>query len=75
MERDRLDYQTALSESWKRQILLNMVRIRYADVPVFLEVTSIIGQYSAEAHLNAQATLKGPLWSHEQVYGGYGTIL
>jgi hypothetical protein len=70
MERDRLDYQAALSESWKRQVLLNLVRVRYADAPVFLEVTSIISQYSAGAELNAGATLSNPPWSHEETFGG-----
>lgn len=70
MARDRLDYQTALSESWKRQILLNLVRLRYADAPVFLEVTSIINQYSAGAQVNAGTTLHSPSWWHEDVFGG-----
>src|SRR5262249_28446294 len=39
--RDRFDYSTAISESWKRQTLLNLIKIRYADAPVFLDVTSI----------------------------------
>jgi hypothetical protein len=66
LERDRLDYQTAISESWKRQILLNLVRVRYADAPVFLEVASIISQYSTAAQLNAGATLNNPPWSHQE---------
>jgi len=74
MERDRLDYQTALSESWKRQILLNLVRLRYADAPVFLEVTSIISQYTAETQLNAVTTLHNPHWWREDVFGASGTI-
>lgn len=73
MERDRLDYQTALAESWKRQILLNLVRIRYADAPVFLEVTSIINQYSTEGRLNAGITLNGPVWSYEDQFGASAT--
>jgi hypothetical protein len=74
MERDRLDYQTALSESWKRQILLNLVRLRYAEAPVFLEVTSIISQYTAETQLNAATTLHNPHWWREDVFGASGTI-
>ena len=33
--RDRFDYVNAMSESWKRQMLLNLVKIRYLDAPVF----------------------------------------
>ena len=49
--RDRFDYTSAISESWKRQTLLNLVKIRYADAPVFLDVASIITQYAAQAQL------------------------
>ncbi len=45
---DRLEYGQALAQSWKNQILLNIVRIRYYDAPVFVEVTQIIGGYSVE---------------------------
>jgi hypothetical protein len=37
-----------MSESWKRQMLLNMVKIRYMDARVFLDVASVIYQYSVE---------------------------
>jgi hypothetical protein len=72
LERDRLDYQTALSESWKRQTLMNLVRTRYADAPVFLETTSIINQYSAEAEVSALGVLNNPPWSSRQEYNGVG---
>jgi hypothetical protein len=42
--RDRFDYITAISDSWKSQMLLNVVKIRYADAPVFLDVASVITQ-------------------------------
>ena len=40
-------------------MLLNMVRLRYADAPVFLEVTSIINQYALEGTVSANANLGG----------------
>jgi hypothetical protein len=43
--RDRFDYTTAISDSWKAQMLLNVVKLRYADAPVFLDVASVINQY------------------------------
>jgi len=48
---DRFDYAAAISESWKGQTLLNLVKIRYADAPVFLDVASIINQYALQAQL------------------------
>jgi hypothetical protein len=43
--RDRFDYSAAISDSWKSQMLMNLVNIRYADPPVFLDVASVISQY------------------------------
>ena len=43
--RDRFDYVESISDSWKRQMLLNLVKVRYADAPVFLDVTSVISSY------------------------------
>ena len=42
--RDRFDYISAISDSWKAQMLLNVVKLRYADAPVFLDVVSVITQ-------------------------------
>ena len=42
--RDRFDYITAISDSWRAQMLLNMVKLRYGDAPVFLDVASVITQ-------------------------------
>ena len=42
---DRFDYNKAIATSWKEQMLLNMVRIRYREAPVFLDVASIREHY------------------------------
>jgi len=49
--RDRFDYTTALSESWKSQMLVNIVKLRYGDAPVFMEVASVISSYSLEGEI------------------------
>src|SRR4029453_19125345 len=49
--RDRFDYITALSDSWKSQMLFNLVKLRYGDAPVFLDVASVINQYGIEGSL------------------------
>jgi len=46
--RDRFDYTVAVSESWKSQMLLNMVKMRYGDIPIFIDVASVINQYALE---------------------------
>jgi hypothetical protein len=44
--RDRMDYATAIGESWKQMMLLNIVKQRYLDVPVYLDIDSVISSYS-----------------------------
>jgi hypothetical protein len=56
---DRLDYADAVSSSWHRQMLLNIVRIRYAEMPMFLDVTSVINQYTVAGGLTASAVSGG----------------
>ncbi len=51
--RDRADYSMSITESWKRQILLNIVRIRYVEPLFFVEVGDIVAGYSMETSANA----------------------
>ena len=51
IETARFDYTEAISSSWKQQMLLNLVKIRYNDTPVFLDVSSIINQYALETEV------------------------
>ncbi|MGZ5063085.1 MAG: hypothetical protein ACXWHB_15670 [Usitatibacter sp.] len=54
--RDRIDYDHAITTSWKRAMLLNMVKLRYGDTPMFLDVASIINSYTVEGQLSGGAT-------------------
>src|SRR5215469_16458969 len=55
--RDRIEYVGAVADSWKHQTLLNIVRLRYGDSPVFLDVSSVISSYTFQAQfmINGEA--------------------
>jgi len=71
--RDRQGYSSAISDSWKEQTLLNIVRLRYADAPMFLDVSSIVASYSAEGQLDAGVAFP-PQGSASSSVGGYGRL-
>jgi hypothetical protein len=53
-------------------MLLNLVKLRYGDAPVFLEVSSIISQYSLETVVDASASWTDGLPGNGQGIGGAG---
>ena len=55
--RDRLHYSCALSDSWKEQLLVNIVKTRYEDSPAFLELSSVVSGYTLETGLGASGQL------------------
>ena len=56
----RFDYGSELAESWKRQTLMNVVRLRYNDVPAFLDVSGVVTSDSRSASANAGVSLVRP---------------
>ena len=68
--RDRFNYNQAISKSWKEQTLLNIVKIRYADMPLFVEVASVVSGYTLES----QANIGGQLSSPDAVQGDSLTL-
>ncbi len=57
IKRDRTDYSSAMANSWKEMQLLNIVKFRYFDPPIFLDVPSVVSQQE----LYGQATFNARL--------------
>jgi len=67
---DRFDYSSAIADSWKQQTLLNIVKIRYMDLPVFVDVASIVNGYSIQTGVNVNGTLS----SEAAAQGNFASI-
>ena len=74
--RDRIDYDHAVTASWQRQLLLNLVKLRYGDTPFFLDVASITNSYGLQTQVNLTANWWGNVIGagagNSQALGGAG---
>lgn len=49
----RFNYNQSIAQSQDEQLLLNLVRLRYRDTPVFLDVGNVIASYSLRGNAGA----------------------
>jgi hypothetical protein len=56
---ERPDYNEQIVRSADAELLLNVVRLRYNESPLFLELGSVVAQYGYDASLNAGGTFGG----------------
>ena len=58
LKKARFNYNLALQHSANEQFLLNLVRLRYRDTPVFLEISSISSQFSLRSQWGPRADIR-----------------
>jgi len=76
VKRDRLHYSSAVGDSCKEQLLLNIVKTRYGDSPAFLQVSSLVAGYTLETGLGAHgqyspASLRGDTFMGGEISGKF----
>ena len=71
--RDRHLYAASLSDSWKEQTLLNIVKMRYLDPPVFVDVGNIVASYSLVQGVSASGNIIPNNQTPDATVGGFGT--
>ena len=66
-------YAASLSDSWKEQTLLNIVKMRYLDPPVFVDVGNIVASYSLTQGISASGNIIPNNQAPDATVGGFGT--
>ncbi|MCH8204373.1 MAG: hypothetical protein IID09_04370 [Candidatus Hydrogenedentes bacterium] len=59
LQSGRINYNEAIAQTWNEQLLRNLVRLKYRDTLVFLEVSSVSTQYSVSYSAGASGSFIG----------------
>lgn len=51
ISKDRVNFSQELSSSWQKQLLLNIVKLRYLDMPMFMDVSQVVAGYNIESSI------------------------
>jgi hypothetical protein len=70
--RDRVDYVNAIGNSWERETLFNIVKLRYGHAPTFLSITQVITGYQFQGSISA-GFMAGNSTPNADVLGLQGT--
>jgi len=63
IQRDRFDYGEAIMRSWREQMLLAILQLRYMEIPNFVEVSSVVNQYALETDVRGNVS-----WGDPRIY-------
>jgi hypothetical protein len=58
LPRDRSLYSASLADSWKEVTLLNIVKVRYLDPPVYVDIANIVASYTLAVGATAGGTVE-----------------
>jgi hypothetical protein len=72
LPRDRAAYSLSLSDSWKEETLLNIVKVRYVDPPIFVDVGSIVASYTVSQNASVGGTIVPSGGSNATLNGAVG---
>jgi hypothetical protein len=75
LPRDRALYSVSLADSWKDLTLLNIVKVRYLDPPVYVDIGNIVSSYTLTQGATVGGTINPPGTSSAAVLGGSGNVL